>query len=337
MTPLLDVKQLEVAFFTKNGIVQAVNKISYSLDKGDTLGIVGESGSGKSVSLMAMLGLIPIPPGKILGGEILFDGKDLLKLKHSQWGGIRGKRIAMIFQDPMTSLNPVMTIGDQIDEAVTINMNLTPKQARNRTVEVLSMVGIPRAAERCKDYPHQFSGGMRQRVMIAMGISCNPELLIADEPTTALDVTIQAQIIDLVKKLQKEMGMTVIWVTHDLGVVARLTKKIIVMYAGNVMESGPIKPIYKNPRHPYTIGLLGSVPGVNVNRNDELQYIPGTPPDLIRLPKGCPFSPRCALKTEKCMNEKPELIEIEPEHKASCWNIETLAQGSNVKNPSLRG
>jgi oligopeptide transport system ATP-binding protein len=326
MTPLLDVRNLEIAFYTKDGVVRAVNGISYSLEKGDTLGIVGESGSGKSVSLLAMLGLIPMPPGKIEKGEILFEGKDLLKLKRGQWGGIRGKQIAMIFQDPMTSLNPVMTIGNQIDEAIKINLGLGQQEARQRTIEVLSQVGMPHAEERCHDYPHQFSGGMRQRVMIAMAISCRPQLLIADEPTTALDVTIQAQIIELVKRLQKELGMTVIWVTHDLGVVARLTKKIIVMYGGSIMERGPIKAIYNHPRHPYTIGLLASVPGATANRQTELNFIPGSPPDMIRLPKGCPFVARCAYQTEHCSLEKPALEEIEPGQWGACWNIEQVAR-----------
>jgi oligopeptide transport system ATP-binding protein len=325
MEPLLDVRQLEVAFYTKDGIVRAVNGLTYSLEKGDTLGIVGESGSGKSVSLLAMLGLVPMPPGKIMGGQVLFDGKDLLKLHHDQWRGIRGKQIAMIFQDPMTSLNPVMTIGDQIDEATIINLGLTSRDARRRTVEVLTMVGIPKAAERCKDFPHQFSGGMRQRVMIAMGISCRPQLLIADEPTTALDVTIQAQIIDLVKRLQQEMGMTVIWVTHDLGVVARLTRRIIVMYGGSIMESGPVKTIYSHPSHPYTIGLLGSVPGASVDRSSVLHFIPGAPPDMVRLPRGCSFAPRCSYATDQCRDENPPLKDIGPEQKAACWNLEKVA------------
>ncbi len=265
-----------------------------------------------------------MPPGKILGGQVLFDGKDLLKLRHDQWGGIRGKQIAMIFQDPMTSLNPVMTVGNQIDEATIINLGLNAKQARKRTVEVLRMVGIPNAADRCRDYPHQFSGGMRQRVMIAMAISCRPQLLIADEPTTALDVTIQAQIIDLVKRLQKELEMTIIWVTHDLGVVARLTRQIIVMYGGRIMESGPVKKIYSQPAHPYTIGLLSSVPGANVDRNSELHFIPGAPPDMIRLPQGCPFEPRCIYVTDQCRTENPPLFDVAPDQKAACWNLDMV-------------
>jgi oligopeptide transport system ATP-binding protein len=324
MTHLLEVKDFEVIFDTKDGIVRAVNKISYTLDRGDTLGIVGESGSGKSVSLLAMLGLIPSPPGKIAGGQILFDGKDLLKIKRGHWEGIRGKKIAMIFQDPMTSLNPVMTIGAQIDEATMINLGFGAREARERTIEVLTQVGIPHAADRCKDYPHQFSGGMRQRVMIAMAISCMPDLLIADEPTTALDVTIQAQIIELVKWLQEELGMTVIWVTHDLGVVARLTKKIIVMYGGSIMESGPVKAIYSDPHHPYTIGLLASVPGTSFSRSDELHFIPGNPPDMIALPKGCPFAQRCAYMSDQCLLEKPAFTLVGDDHQVACWNLEHI-------------
>ena len=336
MTHLLDVRQLEVNFNTKNGVVRAVNGLTYTLDKGETLGIVGESGSGKSVSLMALLGLLPTPPAKIAGGEAIFDGVDLLKVKRGGWQGIRGKQIAMIFQDPMTSLNPVMPIGDQIDEATIINLGLSQTEARKRTIEVLTMVGIPNAAERCRDFPHQFSGGMRQRVMIAMGISCRPQLLIADEPTTALDVTIQAQILALVKRLQKELGMAVIWVTHDLGVVARLANRIIVMYGGSIMESGPIKPIYAHPLHPYTLGLLGSVPGANVDKNTELHFISGSPPDMVNLPKGCPFSPRCLFASERCGVEKPALVEISSGRSAACWNVEQVAMGSSSVHPVQR-
>ncbi len=331
MTALLEVKDLEVIFDTKDGVVRAVNRVSYTLEKGDTLGIVGESGSGKSVSLLAMMGLIPMPPGKIAGGQILLEGKDLVKLKNNQWGGIRGKQLAMIFQDPMTSLNPVMTIGAQIDEATTINLGLGAHEARERTVEVLAQVGIPRPADRCKDYPHQFSGGMRQRVMIAMAISCRPQILIADEPTTALDVTIQAQIIELVKRLQQELGMTVIWVTHDLGVVARLTKRIVVMYGGSIMEAGPVKAIYSNPRHPYTIGLLASVPGTSFCRTDELHFIPGNPPDMIALPKGCAFAQRCAFASDQCLSERPGFTEVGQDHRAACWNLEQVMVNALLK------
>jgi oligopeptide transport system ATP-binding protein len=324
MTPLLEVKNLEVAFYTKDGIVKAVNGISYTMDEGDTLGIVGESGCGKSVSALALLRLLPMPPAKITGGEVLFQGQDLLKLPMSQMHTMRGSKIAMIFQDPMTSLNPVMPIGNQIGEAVRVNLGLNAAECRKRTIEVLSHVGIPRAADRLGDYPHQFSGGMRQRVMIAMAISCRPKLLIADEPTTSLDVTIQAQIVDLVKRLQQELNMAVIWITHDLGVIARLAKRVNVMYAGNIIESGPIKRIFANPRHPYTMGLLGSVPHLDTSSDQELQFIEGAPPDMIRLPKGCPFQPRCRYKNERCQGERPALVPVEDQHVAACVNLSEI-------------
>ena len=324
MTPLLEVKNLEVAFYTKDGIVRAVNGISYTVEEGDTLGIVGESGCGKSVSSLAILRLLPTPPAKILNGQILFKGNDLLSMPLEQMHTIRGSQIAMIFQDPMTCLNPVMTIGDQISEAVQVNLGLGSKACKERTIEVLAHVGIPRAKERLADYPHQFSGGMRQRVMIAMAISCRPKLLIADEPTTALDVTIQAQIVDLVKRLQNELNMAVIWITHDLGVIARLTKRVHVMYAGYIVESGPIKRVFANPQHPYTIGLLGSVPHMDLNTDQTLQFIEGSPPDMVRLPTGCTFAPRCAYRTEQCLATRPELIEREPLHSAACLRLNEL-------------
>ena len=321
---LLEVQDLEVRFYTKDGEVRAVNGISYSLDEGDTLGLVGESGCGKSVSTLAMVRLLPEPPAKITGGQVLFQGEDILHLKPADRHRVRGKQIAMIFQDPMTSLNPVMTIGDQIAEAVQVNLGLSAHDARQRTIEVLSQVGIPRAEERLADYPHQFSGGMRQRVMIAMAISCRPKLLIADEPTTSLDVTIQAQIVELVRRLQQELNMAVIWITHDLGVVARIAKRINVMYAGYIVETGPIKRIFRRPSHPYTVGLLGSVPRLDLGTNRELYYIEGAPPDMIRLPLGCPFHPRCRYRTERCLTERPVLGEVEPQHQAACWNMAAL-------------
>ena len=324
MAPLLEVRNLEVAFFTKDGVVRAVNGISYTLDQGDTLGLVGESGCGKSVSVLAMLRLLPEPPARIMGGQVLLEGRDLLQMPSGQMHEVRGSQVAMIFQDPMTSLNPVMTIGDQIAEAVTVNLGLGPREACERTIEVLSGVGIPNAEERLKDYPHQFSGGMRQRVMIAMAISCRPKLLIADEPTTSLDVTIQAQIVDLVKRLQAELNMAVIWITHDLGVVARIAKRINVMYAGYIAETAPIKRLFVDPQHPYTIGLLGSVPRMDTCGDQELQYIDGFPPDMIRLPQGCPFAPRCAYRSEQCAAERPELTQLEQGHQAACWNIEAV-------------
>jgi oligopeptide transport system ATP-binding protein len=330
MTPLLDVKNLEVVFNTKDGVVHAVNKISYSLSESDILGIVGESGCGKSVSCLSMLRLIPEPPAKIIGGEVLYQGTDLLKAKPETLYGIRGHDIAIVFQDPMTSLNPVLNIGYQISEAVQVNLGLSAKEARERAIEALSQVGIPHAAERLGDYPHQFSGGMRQRVMIAMATSCRPRLLIADEPTTALDVTIQAQIVDLVKRLQKELNMAVIWITHDLGVIARLARRVNVMYAGRIVESGPIKSIFYSPHHPYTSGLLNSIPRPNIARNEILQYIEGTPPDLVSLPSGCAFAPRCPFVSERCRTEQPELEQIGENHTAACWNYQALAQSRST-------
>ena len=319
MGTLLEVKNLETRFFTQDGIVHAVNGISYELEKGETLAIVGESGSGKSVSVLSILRLIPHPPGRITGGEVWFEGKDLLKMSDSEIRHIRGNKIAMIFQDPMTSLNPVLTIGFQVMEALQIHMGMDKQQAMERTIELLQMVGIPDAEKRLKDYPHQFSGGMRQRVMIAMGLACNPQILIADEPTTALDVTIQAQIVDLVKKLQKEIGMSVIWITHDLGVVAGIADKVIVMYAGSIVEEAPVKELYGNPRHPYTLGLLKSIPRMDRPRKEKLTPIKGLPPNLIDMPPGCPFAPRCEYRVERCLHEKPELREVGPNHRTACW------------------
>lgn len=321
MDHLLSVKNLEVAFFTKDGKVSAVNSISYMVDEGDTLGIVGESGCGKSVGAMALLRLLPTPPAKIMGGEVVLQGQDLLKLPQSQMHTIRGSKIAMIFQDPMTSLNPVMTVGKQISEAVRVNLGLGARECRDRTIEVLSNVGIPRAVDRLGDYPHQFSGGMRQRVMIAMAISCRPKLLIADEPTTSLDVTIQAQIVDLVRRLQQDLGMAVIWITHDLGVIARIAKRLNVMYAGKIIEYGPIKSVFAKPQHPYTMGLLGSLPRIDSNSDQELQFIEGAPPDMVRLPKGCSFAPRCKFRSERCLVEEPQLVGVGDDHMAACIRL----------------
>jgi len=319
MSRLLDVKGLETRFFTQDGVVHAVNGISYYLDEGETLAIVGESGCGKSVSVMSLLRLIPQPPGKITGGEVWFEGKDLLKLSDDEIRQVRGNRIAMIFQDPMTSLNPVLTIGYQISEALILHMGMDKAAARKRSVELLELVGIPKASDRLDDYPHQFSGGMRQRVMIAMGLSCNPQLLIADEPTTALDVTIQAQITDLVKRLRDEIGMAIIWITHDLGVVAGLANRMIVMYAGFIVEESPVKELYANPSHPYTLGLIGSLPRLDEARAHRLTSIEGLPPDLIDLPPGCPFYARCSYRIEHCAIENPKLEPVAPGHKIACW------------------
>ena len=319
MGVLLDVRGLRTQFFTKDGVVNAVNGISYSLNEGETLAIVGESGCGKSVGVMSLTRLIPSPPGKVVAGEVIFDGRDLLKLDPDELRQIRGNRIAMIFQDPMTSLNPVLTIGFQISETLILHLGMNKEQARKRSVELLELVGIPAAADRLDDYPHQFSGGMRQRVMIAMGLSCNPQLLIADEPTTALDVTIQAQIVDLVQSLKDKIGMAVIWITHDLGVVAGMAERVLVMYAGFIVEEAAVRELYHNPRHPYTLGLLGSLPRLDEDKPVRLKSIEGFPPDLIALPKGCPFAARCEYKIGKCEEDNPLLAPVGPGHKVACW------------------
>ena len=316
---LLEVNELRTHFFTQDGVVKAVNGISFYVDQGETLGIVGESGCGKSVSVLSVMRLIPQPPGKIVGGEVLFQGEDLLKLSDDEIRKVRGNKIAMIFQDPMTSLNPVITIGRQIGEALELHLGMKKEVARQRTAELLTMVGIPEAEARLDDYPHQFSGGMRQRAMIAMGLACNPMLLIADEPTTALDVTIQAQIVELVKRLRDEIGMAIIWITHDLGVVAGLADRMMVMYAGYAVEEAPVKEVYANPRHPYTLGLLGSLPRLDEVRKAKLQSIEGLPPDLIDLPPGCPFEPRCIYAIDKCREVRPELEPVGPRHRIACW------------------
>jgi len=321
MPKLLEVRGLETRFYTQEGVVMAVNGVSYDMDEGETLGIVGESGCGKSVSVLSMMRLIPEPPGKITGGEVLFEGRDLLKMDSDEIRHVRGNRIAMIFQDPMTSLNPVLTIGRQVGEAVEVHMGMNRTQARMRSIELLEMVGIPQADQRIKDYPHQFSGGMRQRVMIAMALSCSPQILIADEPTTALDVTIQAQIIDLVKRLRDEIGMAVIWITHDLGVVAGLVARVNVMYAGYIVETGPVREIYARPRHPYTIGLLGSLPRLDASTHEKLTSIEGLPPDLVSPRPGCPFAPRCEYVIDRCLKENPELESVGLDHRAACWNL----------------
>ena len=316
----MEVKNLKTEFHTEEGTVYAVNGISYTLNEGETLGVVGESGCGKSVHALSIMGLIPQPPGKISGGEVIFRGRDLLKLSKNKMRLVRGAEIAMVFQDPMTSLNPVLTIGRQITEALKLHLGMDNEQARARAVELLGMVGIPSAEDRLDDYPHQFSGGMRQRVMIAMGLSCNPQLLIADEPTTALDVTIQAQILDLVRRLRDKIGMAMIWISHDLGVVAGLADRVQVMYAGYIVERGSAKSVYRDSRHPYTKGLLGSLPRLD-QKNERLFSIEGAPPDMRYLPKGCPFAPRCVYRIDKC-EENPPLMPVPeggPGHVMACW------------------
>jgi oligopeptide transport system ATP-binding protein len=325
--PLLEVKNLKTWFYTPDGIVKAVNGVSFTLNEGEALGLVGESGCGKSVSAMSLMRLIPTPPGRIVEGEVNFDGKDLIKLNDEGIRRIRGNDIAMIFQDPMTSLNPVLTIGRQIGEALELHKGMNGDQARKRTIELLELVGIPSARSRHDDYPHQFSGGMRQRVMIAMALSCDPKLLIADEPTTALDVTIQAQILDLIMQLRRELGMAVILITHDLGVVAGVADKINVMYAGYIVESAPADEVFAKPRHPYTLGLLRSIPRIDEPRKEKLIPIEGLPPDLIDAPVGCPFVPRCTYEVDRCVEENPSLEPVEPGHSIACWVDVTGGKG----------
>jgi oligopeptide transport system ATP-binding protein len=336
---LLEVKDLHTYFFTEDGVVKAVNGATYNLEEGETLGIVGESGCGKSVSALSMLRLIPNPPGKIVKGEIIFEGEDILKMDDEEMRHVRGNRIAMIFQEPMTSLNPVLTIGKQLTEALELHLKLDHDAALGRAVQLLEMVGIPSAARRIQDYPHQFSGGMRQRVMIAMGLSCNPRLLLADEPTTALDVTIQAQVLEVMSRLCKEFGTAVIIITHNLGVVARYADRVNVMYAGKIIETGTAEEIYANPRHPYTLGLLKSVPRLDQLRKDKLDPIEGVPPDMTRLPPGCPFYPRCSFHEEDCLEAYPPLVEVGPGHTAACFHTDKTADqgGSKVDGNSSIG
>lgn len=320
---LLEVKNLKTQFFTRDGVVKAVDGVSFTLDKGQTLAVVGESGSGKSVTALSLMRLIQEPQGKIVEGEVLLDGKDVLKFNDSQVRAMRGNQVAMIFQDPMTSLNPVHTVGFQLMEPLRVHMGMGKDEARERAAELLQLVGIPEARSRLDDYPHQFSGGMRQRVMIAMGLACNPALLIADEPTTALDVTIQAQIIDLVKQLRDQLGMSLIWITHDLGIIAGLADRVVVMYAGYIVEEAPVHELYANPCHPYTHALLRSLPRMDGSAGEKLATIEGLPPDLVNLPKGCPFAERCDYVREKC-KVNPPLVELKPDHKIACWvDVET--------------
>ena len=324
VTHLLEVSNLSVRFYTHQGVVHAVNGISLSVSEGEVVGIVGESGSGKSVSMLSVLRLIPDPPGRIESGEVVFNGRDLLKLNEQQMEQVRGAEIAMIFQDPLTSLNPTLTVGRQIGEALRLHQGMDRRRADERAAELLSLVGIPKARERLGDYPHQFSGGMRQRVMIAMALSCSPKLLIADEPTTALDVTVQAQIVELVRRLREQLGMSLLWITHDLGMVARLAYRVIVMYAGYIVEEAPVDDLFATPHHPYTAGLLASLPRLNRSSDGKLFSIPGQPPDLLKMSPGCPFEPRCAYQTERCQRENPVLAPVAglAPHGGSvaCWN-----------------
>ena len=319
MAELLNVQDLKTQFHTRDGVVHAVNGVSFTLKEGETLGIVGESGCGKSVSVMSILRLIQSPPGKVVGGKAIFDQQDLLQMRDEEIRHVRGSKISMIFQDPMTSFNPVLTIGRQLSEPLEEHMGMTIQEAYQHVAEMLKLVGIPNAEERLNDYPHQFSGGMRQRAMIAMSLMCKPKILIADEPTTALDVTIQAQIVDLVKRLRDTLGMAIIWITHDLGIIAGLADRVAVMYAGFIIEEAAVKELYKNPQHPYTLGLLGSLPRVDETERQRLSPINGIPPVLYEDPSFCPFAERCRYKVDHCLSENPGLLTVASEHKVACW------------------
>ena len=322
MTVLLDVRNLATYFYTQDGVVKAVDGVSFVVNTNETVALVGESGCGKSVTTLSVLRLIAQPPGKIVAGEVFFNQKDLLKLSAEKVRAVRGDKISMIFQEPMSSLNPVLTIGRQLTEALELHRHLTPDEAKSEAVRLLNLVGISNPERRLKDYPHRFSGGMRQRVMIAMAISCRPQLVIADEPTTAVDVTIQSQLMELIRGISAEMGMSLILITHNLGVVARYAQRVYVMYAGKIIESGSATDIYHHPCHPYTAGLLASVPRLDEVRKTRLVPIEGQPPDLICPPSGCPFQPRCQYAIEKCAVEKPSLCECGTGHSSACFVAE---------------
>lgn len=322
---LVEFKSLKTYFYTEDGIVKAVDDVSFKIKVGETIGVVGESGCGKSVTAMSLMRLIPNPPGKIVGGEILFEGRNVLELKDSEMREIRGNAISVIFQEPMTSLNPVFTIGDQISEVLILHQGLNKLQAKEKSIEMLKLVGIPRAEEIVNCYPHELSGGMRQRAMIAMAIACNPKLLIADEPTTALDVTIQAQILDLMRNLKDKLNSSIMLITHDLGVIAEMADYVVVMYCGKVIEEAPVKEIFANPLHPYTIGLLNSKPTITRDM-DRLYSIPGQVPNPIGLNEDCHFCPRCEKVLKHCKEKQPHLINVNENHKVACWRYEEVEQ-----------
>ena len=316
---LLEVTNLRTRFYTEKVTVHAVNGVSFKLREGETLGVVGESGSGKSVTMLSILGLIPVPPGRIETGTALFRGKDLLQMKPDGLRKMRGSQIGFVFQDPLTALNPVVTIGKQLSEATITHLGYSRSEARKHSVEWLERVGIPSPSERMHEYPHQLSGGMRQRVMIAIALSCSPDILIADEPTTALDVTIQAQMLDLAKRLRQDLGMAIVWITHDLGVIASLAHRVMVMYGGQVVEQADVKKIFARPQHPYTRGLLASTPNVRKAHSGTLSYIDGFPPDGLSVTKGCPFAPRCEFVFDRCHVENPVLTNADDDHQVACW------------------
>ena len=337
MSALLEIRDLVVEFQTLEGVVHAANGVSYAITEGQTLGLVGESGSGKTVSALSAVRLLQEPPARIVSGQVLFRGQDVLQFDKAGLQRLRGAEIAMVFQDPMNSLNPVLTIGEQITEAMVTHLGASQAQARQRAAELLELVGIPNAGSRLGDYPHQFSGGQRQRAMLAMALACSPALLIADEPTTALDVTIQAQIIDLVKNLRQQLGMAMLWITHDLGVVAELADRVAVMYAGRVVEEGDVFDIFEAPAHPYTAMLMQSLPRLDLESAEPLAAIPGAPPDLLALPAGCPFAPRCAYVHARCRSETPPPAVIGPSHLAACWSPLARPTGEERLSEEHRG
>jgi oligopeptide/dipeptide ABC transporter ATP-binding protein len=325
MAALLDVRHLSTQFTTRDGVVRAVDDVSWDVREGETVALVGESGCGKSVSALSVMRLVAAPAGRIVGGKVWFKGRDLLRLSEEEMRRVRGREIAMVFQEPMTSLNPVLSVRRQLTEGVEIHLGADAARARARAEELLQMVGIPDAPRRLRQYPHQFSGGMRQRMMIAMALACEPSLVLADEPTTALDVTIQAQILELMKTLSRRLGVAMLIITHNLGVVARYADRVNVMYAGRIVEQGSARDLYAHPRHPYTLGLLRSVPRLDAPRRARLDPIDGQPPDLSRLPPGCAFAPRCAFRVERCLVERPVLRPAGDDgHVSACWQIEHL-------------
>ena len=332
--PVLEVDGLRTVFFTRRGLIKAVDDVSFSLGAGETLAVVGESGCGKSMTALSIMRLVPDPPGRIVGGQVRLEGRDLLALDEAAMRDVRGNAISMIFQEPMTSLNPVLTIGNQVSEAIRLHRDLAPAAATEMAVEMLRLVKIPDPARRAREYPHQLSGGMRQRAMIAMALACHPKVLIADEPTTALDVTIQAQILDLMLGLQRELGTAIVLITHDLGVVAETAQRVIVMYAGKKVEEAAVEALFEEPLHPYSRGLLASIPrlplmgGAPVETSERLKEIPGTVPSLVDLPPGCIFAPRCAFADERCRREYPPYEEKRRGHWAACWNSDRLAEAA---------
>ena len=333
MAHLLEVRDLVTRFYSDGARIHAVNGISYTLDAGESLAIVGESGSGKSVGVMSLLGLIRYPPGRVEGGEVLFQGRDLLKLGAEEMRKVRGREIAMVFQDPMTSLNPVLPVGLQITEALRSHTGMSKADANRRAAELLGLVGLPNAADRLHDFPFQFSGGQRQRIMIAISLACDPSLLIADEPTTALDVTIQAQIVELIKELQQKLGMAIIWISHNLALVAGMVDKVIVMYSGYIVEQAAVDDIYTRPLHPYTFGLLHAIPKVDQRSQERLASIQGLPPDLRALPAGCPFAARCPYVMDRCRSDLPPLMPCGPDRLSACWRWEELAHVHTFGEP----